>query len=99
MFAACNITTCPVASEFCGKWQLGQAEQGPNLPRSASNVLSRCNSILFNRVAGQAEVAAGQVNFRGSLPCSASNVLEPMLHPGLVMFGSGLFLMQYIHFL
>ena len=27
------------------------------------------------------EVPAGQVNFRGSLACSASKVLEPMLHP------------------
>ena len=27
------------------------------------------------------EVRAGQVNFRGSLPCSANNVLQPMLHP------------------
>ena len=27
------------------------------------------------------EVPARQVNFRGSLPRSASNVLEPMLHP------------------
>ena len=32
-------------------------------------------------MAGQVEVAAGQVNFRGSLTSSASNVLEPMLHP------------------
>ena len=38
---------------------------------------SQYNSPLFNRVAGQVEVPAGQVNFRGSLPCSASNVLEP----------------------
>ena len=28
------------------------------------------------------EVPAGQVNFRGSLPCSENNVLQPMLHPG-----------------
>ena len=26
------------------------------------------------------EVPAGQINIRGSLPCSANNVLEPMLH-------------------
>ena len=31
--------------------------------------------------AGQVEVPAGQVNIRGSLPRSANNVLEPMLHP------------------
>ena len=42
---------------------------------------SQCNSPLFNRVAGQVEVPAGQVNFRSSLPCWASNVLEPMLYP------------------
>ena len=32
-------------------------------------------------MAGQVEVSAGQVNLMGSLPRSASNVLEPMLHP------------------
>ena len=32
-------------------------------------------------VAGQVEVPVGQVNFRGSLPRSANNVLQPMLHP------------------
>ena len=29
------------------------------------------------------EVPVGQVNFRGSLPCLASIVLEPMLHTGV----------------
>ena len=28
---------------------------------------------------------AGQVNFRGSFPCSASNVLEPMLQCNLLL--------------
>ena len=28
-------------------------------------------------------MVAGQVNFRGGLPRSASNVLEPTLHPAL----------------
>ena len=42
---------------------------------------SQSNSPLFNRVTGQVEVTAGQINFRVSLPYSASNVLEPMLHP------------------
>ena len=42
---------------------------------------SQCNFPLFKRVAGQVEVLAGQANFRGSLLCPASNVLEPMLHP------------------
>ena len=27
------------------------------------------------------EVPVGQVNLRSSLPCSASSVLDPMLHP------------------
>ena len=83
----CNITTCPVAS--CKWiWQIktatGQAEQDPNLPAQKVMFLawsSQCNSPLFNRVAWQVEVLAGQVNFRGSLPCLASDVLKPMLHP------------------
>ena len=33
------MTTCPVASKFGKKTAIGQAEQDPNLPRSASNVL------------------------------------------------------------
>ena len=61
---------------------MGQAEQDPDLPRSASNVLGK---VQYNRVAGQVEVPAGQVNFRGSLPRSANNVLQPMLHPDKCM--------------
>ena len=38
----------------------------------------------INRVAGHVAVSAGQVNFRGSLPCLTSYVLEPMLHPGII---------------
>ena len=38
-------------------------------------------SSLFNRVSGQVEVPAGQVNFRGSLLRSENNVLQPILHP------------------
>ena len=72
-----------------GIWQktaIGQAEQDPNLlAPSASYVLGRVlamyNSPFFDRVAGQVRVPAGQVNFRGSLPRWASNVLEPMLYP------------------
>ena len=61
---------------------IGQAKQEPKLPRSASNVMGRVlELLLFNRVAGQVEVPARQVNFRVSLPRSASNVLEPMFHP------------------
>ena len=82
---ACNITICPIAR--C-KWiwqntALGQAEQDPDLPRSSSNVLGKvqCQSPLFNGVVGQVEVQVGQVNLRGSLPCSENNVLQTMLHP------------------
>ena len=38
---------------------------------------------MFNRVVGQVEGLAGQVNFKGSLPRSENNVLQPMLHPDL----------------
>ena len=66
---------------------LGQAEQDPDLPRSVSfwdnsNVLGKVQSHLcFKTVAGQAELLAGQVNFRGSFPRSVNNVLLPILHP------------------
>ena len=32
------------------------------------------------------KVPAGQVNFRGSLPRSENNVLQPMLHPANDVF-------------
>ena len=81
--AACNIKASTVASDFGEKRQLGK--QNNTLTCPAWQVMFwaeslQCNSHLFNRVAGQVEVPAGQVNFRGSLPCLASNVLEPMLH-------------------
>ena len=61
---------------------MGQAEQDSDLPRSAGNVLAKVQSPpLFDRVAGQVDVLAGQVNFRGSLPCSEKIVQQPMLHP------------------
>ena len=60
---------------------IGQAEQDPDLPRSASNVLGKVQSHLYFRVAGQVEVLAGEVNFMGSLPRSENNVFRPMLHP------------------
>ena len=59
----------------------GQAEQDPDLPRSASNVLGRVQYHLCLTVAGQVEVPAGQINFRGSLTHSGNNVSQPMLHP------------------
>ena len=62
--AVCNITTCPVASKFGKKTAMGQAEQDPDLPRSASNVLDK---VLFNTVARKVKVPSRQVNFRGSL--------------------------------
>ena len=38
-------------------------------------------TFILNEVAGQVEVQAGQVNFRGSLLRSENDVLQPMLHP------------------
>ena len=35
----------------------------------------------FSKNKWQVEMLVGQVNFRGCFPLSASNVLEPMLHP------------------
>ena len=64
------------------KTAMGQAEQEPDLPRSASNVLGKVQSLLCLTMAGRVEVQAGQVNFRGSLPRAANNVLQPFLHPG-----------------
>ena len=58
---------------------IGQAEQAQQVMFWAEP--SQCKSPLFNRVAGQVEVPAGQVNLRGSLPHSASKILEPMLQP------------------
>ena len=76
-----------VASESSKKMAIRQAERNPNLPCFASNVFGRARGLAFqspllnNRVAGHVEVQAGQVNFRGSFPFLASNVLESMLHP------------------
>ena len=58
-----------VAGEFSKKTAMGQAQQDPDLPRSASNVLGKVQSLLClnNRVAKQVEVQAGQVNFKGQL--------------------------------
>ena len=33
------------------------------------------------------EGPAGQVDLKGSLPCSENNVLQPMLHPVYVVYG------------
>ena len=90
--AACIITTCPVANCKCirQKMTIAQAEHDLTWPARQAMFWaesSQCNSPLFNRVAGQVEVLAGQVNFRGSLPCLASNVLEPILHPVTVLLG------------
>ena len=66
---------------------MGQAERDPDLPRLASNVLGPSPILpLFNRVAGQVKVTAGQVNFRGSLSCLENNVLQPTLHPEMLLF-------------
>ena len=64
-----------------------QAEQDPDLPRPASNVLGKIQShlCLINRMAGQVEVPAGHVNFRGSSPCSENNVLQAILRPDIAV--------------
>ena len=83
--AACNITACPVAS--C-KWfwqkkrQWGKLDKILTCPARQVNCFGQSLiSPLFNGVAGQGEVQAGQVNFRGSLPRSEINVLQP-IHSG-----------------
>ena len=73
-----HLPILPIAS----KMAIGQAEQDPNLPCSASNVLERVHLCLT--VAAQVEVPAGKVNLRGILSRSAGNVLETMLHPATV---------------
>ena len=87
--AACNITTCLIASEFGKKRQSGKqnktstctARQVMFLAESLQCNSASANSPLLNIVPGQVEVQPGQVNFRGSLPGLASHLLEPMLHP------------------
>ena len=43
------------------------------------------------------EVPAGQVNFRGSLPRSAYNVYQPMLHPVQVQSQQSIETQQVYH--
>ena len=78
--------------QFCGrsgvqhnhlphcKLQVNLARNGNQASRTLDPYLpaesSQCNSPLFNRVEGQVEVPAVPVNFRGSLQCYASNVLQ-----------------------
>ena len=51
---------------------------------SAGNITTCPIACDFGKkVTGQVEVLAGQVNLKGSLPRSANNVLQPMLHPEL----------------
>ena len=47
-------------------------------------------------MAEQVEVPAGQFNFRGSLPRSENNVLQPMLHPGLHISTGLNMLLEYL---
>ena len=64
---------------------MGQAEQNPDLPSLASNVLgkvqSHLNSLTELRGKLKCRQAAGQVNFTASLPSSENNVLQHILHP------------------
>ena len=59
---------------------MGQAEQDPDLPRSASNVLGKVQSHPC-LTEWQGKWKCRQVDFRGSLPRSENSVLQPMLHP------------------
>ena len=61
------------------KMATGQAEQDPDLPRSASNVLSKVQSPLCSTEC-RGKWKCRQVKFRGSLPRSENNVSQPMLH-------------------
>ena len=59
----------------------------------------QCYLPLLNRMgAGQVEVPAGQVNFKGSLPSLASNVLEPILHPGKPLLVMGKHQIFFVRF-
>ena len=60
---------------------MGQAEQGPDLPARQVMLGQIPISPLFERVAWQVKVPAGQVNLRGGLPRSENVVLQLMLHP------------------
>ena len=84
--SACNIITCHEASckSIWQKKQLGKqnnTQTCPTLQVIFWAESSQCSTPLFNRMAWQVEVPAGQVNFRGSLSHLASNVLKLMLHP------------------
>ena len=93
MLYVCSMTSvqqnclpcCKLKVNSAKKRQLGK--QNKTLTCPAWQVMSsQYNSHLFNRVMGQVEVPVRQDNFRGSLPRSASNVLEPMLHPDDIHF-------------
>ena len=86
-YSRCSVQNNHLCMGIQQKMAIGQAEWNPNLPTWQVMFLAeflQCVSPLFYRVAGQVKVLAGQVNFRGSLPPSASNVLKPMLHPEVV---------------
>ena len=51
--------------------------------KNKDTLLLRNLAHLCSTGTGQVEVPAGQVNFRGSLPRAASNVLKPMFHPDI----------------
>ena len=63
----------------CCKLQVNSAKNGNGArPSQASNVLGKVLSHLC--------LTAGQVNFRGNLPCSENNVLQPVLHPDMFVW-------------
>ena len=72
-----------VASEFGKKRQWGKLNKTLACPAQQVMFWAKSNlTFVKYLVVGQVEVKAGQVNFRGSLPRSENNVLQPMLHPG-----------------
>ena len=54
---------------------------GRKLPANSPHGGRMPNVTRASESGGEMEVPAGQVNFRGSLPRSKNNVLQPMLHP------------------
>ena len=63
-----------VASEFSKKRQWGKLNKSLTRPTRQVMFWAKSNLPLFDRVAGQVEMPAGQVNFRGSLPRSENKV-------------------------
>ena len=71
------------------KTAMGQAEQDPDLPPSASYVLGNVQFHLYLTVAGHVEVLAGESTLGAACPAQKIMFFRPMLHPvgvNLLMF-------------